>query len=506
MVVPVYQVRRYLAACLDSLLTQEFGDLEIIVVDDGSTDGSAAIAARYAAQHQRIRVVRTDNHGLGAARNHGARQAAGEYLAFADSDDVVPPYAYALLVSTLEESGSDLVVGSVLQWTSDGLTEPAFLRPAHRRRRLRVSLDEHPAVMHNVFAWDKVFRRAFWERERLAFPEGVRYEDQGTMLEAYLRAGVFDVVVRPVYHWRVRDDGSSITQHRHELADLRDRLVTKQQTTDVVRRLGSAAVLDYWVRRALVGDLGLYFREIPGCDEEYWELIQRGICTLFEGLPPIEESALRLPMRVVGWLVTRGRRTDAERMLAWVAANPGPLPLRVDGAHVVAQVPFADDPSTGIPTELFWLHDDELEFDARAQQVRIDGDDLVLSGIALIRGAPTAGVDVVIGARLESSTDTVALPVTQRPEPEATDWIARPPQVYDDSGFAARVSMTDLASYGPQVWALRLDVQVGEIRRAGPVRSKDPRLSLPPAAARSGVTLTVAVTFDRVTGLIVTVA
>jgi len=499
-VVPVYNVEAYVAECLDSLLAQEFRDFEIIVVDDGSTDGSAAVVEGYLRANPQISMVHTANHGLGAARNHGVRLARGELLAFVDSDDTLPPYAYALMVSTLDESGSELVVGSVQQQIDGELVEPAFLRHTHRQRRLGVTLEEHPEAMHNVFAWDKVFRRSFWERAGLAFPEGVRYEDQSTIVEAYLRAESFDVVVRPVYRWRIRADGSSITQRRHEIADLRDRLVTKQMATDVVRRLGSPGLVEYWARNGLPGDLPVYFREIPGCDDAYWQLLHTGVRDLFEGLPPIQESRLRVPQRVVGWLVTHGRRAEAETVLAWVADNPGPLPLQVEGDHVVADLPLARNSASGLPPELFWLHDDELEFDARVQSVAWSDTTLEVSGLGLIRGAPTEGVATVIAARLESAAGAVPMRLEQRAAPEATAWVNRGPQRYDSSGFTARVSVEDVraASAGAaRDWRVVVEVQVAQIRREGPFRTQEPGAALPDPLA-SGVT----VTFRRPEGLV----
>src|SRR5512139_3799743 len=89
-VVPFYNVEAYLAECLDSLVDQTFDDFEVLLVDDGSPDGSRAIAERYAAADPRLRVVTRPNGGLGAARNTGIREARGRYLTFVDSDDVVP--------------------------------------------------------------------------------------------------------------------------------------------------------------------------------------------------------------------------------------------------------------------------------------------------------------------------------------------------------------------------------------------------------------------------------
>src|SRR4051794_7057293 len=131
-VVPVYDVEAYLPATLDSVLGQAGVDLQVVVVDDGSTDGSGAIADGYAARDPRVRVVHTTNHGLGAARNEGLAHATGDLLAFADSDDVVPPGAYAALLRPLQRSGADFVTGSVARWDgSNGLSELPWMRRLH---------------------------------------------------------------------------------------------------------------------------------------------------------------------------------------------------------------------------------------------------------------------------------------------------------------------------------------------------------------------------------------
>lgn len=114
-IVPIYDVEQYLPACLDSLAGQSMKDLEVVMVDDGSPDGSAAIAAAYAARDGRFRLVRKENAGLGAARNTGLANVSpsSEYVAFVDSDDVVPPDAYRTMVGSLDESGSDFATGNV---------------------------------------------------------------------------------------------------------------------------------------------------------------------------------------------------------------------------------------------------------------------------------------------------------------------------------------------------------------------------------------------------------
>lgn len=336
-VVPVYDVEAYLPAALDSVLAQSHRNLEVVVVDDGSNDGSGAVADEYAARDPRVKVVHTENRGLGAARNEGQRHATGELLAFADSDDVVPPDAYAVLLKQLQRTGADFVTGSVARWEGDALTELPWMRRLHQTRQA-VPIESHPEILGDVFAWNKLFRREFWDGAGLAWAEGIRYEDQPTTTQAYVAARRFGVIPDVVYHWRIRHDGSSITQQRSSLDDLRDRWTTKRMSLSTVEGLGSPTVSQVFLDRVLAGDLHRYFAEIPGCSDEWWDLLVAGVRELWgdrslvhSGLPPVH--------RLTGWLVEQGRRQDATLVMEHVAALGGP----------VAQVPSPAGPRLDVP-------------------------------------------------------------------------------------------------------------------------------------------------------------
>ncbi len=273
-----------------------------------------------------MRVVHTVNHGLGAARNEGIRHATGDLLAFCDSDDVVPPTAYAALVGSLERSGSDFVTGSIVRWESDGLHEPPWMRRLHGGGEgSGLTAGDHPEILGDVFAWNKVFRRSFWDEAGLAWPEGVRYEDQPTTTRAYLR-GRFDVLPDVVYHWRIRDDGTSITQQRSSLTDLRDRVATKRMALASVRALGGAEVERVFVDRVLAGDLWRYFLEIPGCSDEWWDAARRRARgAVGRTVARAQRAAAGAPAdRVAG---RAGRRAEAASLMAYVATLDGaPVP------------------------------------------------------------------------------------------------------------------------------------------------------------------------------------
>jgi len=341
-VVPAYNVGDYLAHCLESLLAQRRVELDIVVVDDGSTDDSGTLADHYAAEEARVRVVHTENRGLGAARNEGLRHVRGEFIGFADSDDVVPPSSYDVMLRSLETSGSDFVTGSIVWWESTGLREPPWMRRLHTPGRTASTAAEHPEILGDVFAWNKLFRRSFWDAAGLSWPEGVRYEDQPTTTRAYL-AGRFDVLPEVVYRWRIRDDGSSITQQRASVTDLADRLETKRMSLASVAASPDAdAIRPYFLDRVLAGDLHRYFLLVPGCSDEWWDLLEAGVRELWgdrslvhSGLPPVH--------RLTGWLVEQGRREDAATVMTYVAGLAGgPAPRVSSEEGVRIDVPGID--------------------------------------------------------------------------------------------------------------------------------------------------------------------
>ena len=356
-VVPVYDVERWLPESLESLLSQEGVDLQVVVVDDGSPDGSGAIADAYAARDDRVRVLHVANGGLGSARNVGTEAITGDYLGFLDSDDVLPPGALATLAGTLAASGSDFVTGSIVRWEAGheggGLHEPPWMRRLHRERRAGITAREHPEILGDVFAWNKLFRTSFWRDQGLEWPEGVRYEDQPTTTRAYL-AGAFDVVPEVVYHWRIRQDGSSITQQRASAADLRDRWRTTRMALDAVQEYDDPGTSAYFVDRVLAGDLHLYFVEIPGASDEWWRLLVDGVHDLWgehslvhSGLPPVH--------RLVGWLVEHERRDDAASVVRWFTTLDGPAPQEDDHLTVPAEVLDTSD----VHPAALALHDHE---------------------------------------------------------------------------------------------------------------------------------------------------
>ncbi|NKX52700.1 glycosyltransferase family 2 protein, partial [Arthrobacter deserti] len=238
----MYNVENYVAETLDSALNQTLQNLEIIVVDDGSTDRSGEIVNEYASRDSRIKVLTQPNAGLGAARNAGIAEAKGRYLTFLDSDDIIPPSAYEDMVKTLNVTGSDFAVGAVRRVTHGKFSAPQWCRVTHDKDRLGITIDDFSLAMQDIIACNRMFRTEFW-RERIGnFPEGVAYEDHAPMVAAYVRATKFDMLRRVTYYWRIREDQKSIGQQKHSIQNLKDRKHAKEQALRVISAEASSGV------------------------------------------------------------------------------------------------------------------------------------------------------------------------------------------------------------------------------------------------------------------------
>jgi hypothetical protein len=222
------------------------------------------------------------------------------------------------------------------------------MRRLHSPARTDLSLLDHPELLGDVFAWNKVYRRSFWDDTGLTWPEGVRYEDQPTTTRAFLAADGVDVLPDVVYHWRIRHDGTSITQQRGSLRDLEDRFATKRMALASVDAYvaGSsdaraADLRRVFVDRVLAGDLHRYFLEIPGCDDAWWGLLRDGIARLW-GDRSLTNSGLTPAHRLIGWLVEQDRREDAAGVAAYVRDRGAPLDRVAGPDGVRIDVPVLD--------------------------------------------------------------------------------------------------------------------------------------------------------------------
>lgn len=257
-IIPIYNVVPYLAACLESVVRQGFGEdeIEVIMVNDGSTDGSDQLAEIWANSHPNFHLVHQKNQGLSAARNTGIDHATGEYIVFLDSDDLIAEGAYREMLDIVRASGSDFITGNVFKFSKDNRKAWTFARLSDlfQAPATGLNLAENPEYIRDFVAWNKIYRRQFFLDTKVRFPAGQIYEDIATSPILYYQAKAFDVYEKPLYFWRVTPTG--ITQTIKPVKAL-DRLLSLKQISDYFKKVHAPeavwrefdfAIVDYNLR------------------------------------------------------------------------------------------------------------------------------------------------------------------------------------------------------------------------------------------------------------------
>lgn len=378
-IVPIYDVEPYLAACLESLACQTWQDVEVVMVDDGSPDAAAETAEGFARRDGRFRLFRQANAGLGAARNTGLRAASGEYLAFVDSDDMLPPHALETMLATLEETGSDLVTGNVHRFNGRGAWQSPMHREAFAERVPRTHVTRRESLLMDRLVTNKLWRRSFWERHGFRFPEGVLYEDTSVALPAHFLADAVDVLTCPIYLWRERDgDSLSITQDRTNVKGIEDRFASVTAVRRFLLGNGRAAHVPAWDRTVLDGDLPVFVQALERADEAFRERFLDLAGDYLDAVDPRVLARLPAPRRARWRLVRERRLPELLEFLEWerTVQPEARVVRRLRRHHLACPVP--------LPSRVTRLRE-ELELRQRIDDVRWDGGRLSVEGRATLR-------------------------------------------------------------------------------------------------------------------------
>ncbi len=217
-IIPAYNAEAYLPQCLDSILAQEHQGCEVIVVDDGSTDGTAALLERY----PDVKVIHQENRGMSTARNRGLDEARGEYILFVDSDDLLTDSALETLVAEL--SGEDIIAFNAKKLhdaTGEQTYHPTIREPETTdgwtyfcRHRLEAT------DIHFVCIWQRAYRRQFLIDNNLRFADGIlRAEDDLFTTQAMLAAKTLRTITPCLYIYRIRANSITTTVDRRRFND-----------------------------------------------------------------------------------------------------------------------------------------------------------------------------------------------------------------------------------------------------------------------------------------------
>lgn len=274
--VPVYNVEKYLCRCLDSILQQSCTDYEVVLVDDGSTDRSGSICDDYAAMHPCIRVIHQQNAGLAQVRNVSLAAARGEYITFVDSDDAIEPTYLETLLRDLQETGADVAICSWSEVSDAGVRTELTWDQKEKGFRVWTQEEAVNALLYQKGidnnTWGKLYTREVMAG--IVFPAGRVYEDIATTYQVLMQARRVCYRPSPLYLYTSNLSGisqSSFSPRRMDLIDMAEGMYA-----DIARRF--PAYLRGAQARLLRAYIHVYL-QIPGRADfkAYQDRVFRGI-------------------------------------------------------------------------------------------------------------------------------------------------------------------------------------------------------------------------------------
>ncbi len=219
-IVPIYNVEKYIRQCIENIRCQTYKDLEIILVDDGSPDNCGKICDEYAKLDDRVIVIHKENGGLSSARNAGIDIATGDYLGFVDGDDWIKSDMYESMLKNILNNEADIsVCGFYLSFVNLNI-------PNYNKKELLLLTPEQAikeclnGIKFNVSAWDKLYKKSIFDEIR--YPEGKIYEDAYVIVEILDKCKKVVVDTEPKYYYRQRSGSILQSKYNSRLIDLID--------------------------------------------------------------------------------------------------------------------------------------------------------------------------------------------------------------------------------------------------------------------------------------------
>lgn len=288
-IMPVFNVESYIEEALDSLLNQTMiDDIEVIMVDDGSTDDSRFIIDEYANNYENFHAYHKKREGQGIARNHGLKYAKGEYVHFMDSDDYLPPRAYENLCNFNEDN--DFIIGNVMKFGEFNIWENILFKKAFSDFEGNVksfTIDEYPNILWDTIACNKLFKKEFLDNHNIRFiNENIYYEDLLFSFDVYANAKSIGFSQNIFYFWRLRKDKSSITQKQDDVRNFTDRIKILKLYCSSMLKYGlsddlSNVVYDKWLRH----DLRTSLKKIRNYQGKHYNELLESVCDILDIIP-----------------------------------------------------------------------------------------------------------------------------------------------------------------------------------------------------------------------------
>jgi CDP-glycerol glycerophosphotransferase len=313
-VVIVFNDRDRVHIAIESAMAQNLRDIEIVVVDHGSTDGSAAAAERFAAVDPRVRVVRLPDNDGGPGRplNAGIDAARAPYVTVMGSDDELDRDACRALLAAAEVEGADVVMGRTDRiHVDEGGWAGSWFHAIYKRGRAAYdSIHDRPGLMWDTISAAKLYRKAFLDEHGLRLPEDVIYEDQLFTAAVYLHARRIAVIPNTVYRWTVLTTSKrhrpSLTNTRDDLQNLADRLEVNRRIDELYEAHQEHELALAKHEKFFSHDIKLYLRDLGQHEAAFREPFLRDVSSYVESIPIETLLELKQPLRALSFALRCG--------------------------------------------------------------------------------------------------------------------------------------------------------------------------------------------------------
>ena len=289
-VVPIYNIEEYLEECLNCLVNQTLKNIEIICVNDASTDNSLEILNGFSQNDERIKVINNEtNQGLSITRNNGLKAAKGEYIAFIDSDDLIETDAYEKLYNEAKEHGQDMIVYNFKRFDDGGVEWFEIVQQNSNIDEYveKTNIIEHPELIWNTIATNKLIKRDLLIKNDLRFLENRLYEDLLFSTQVQCLADSIGIYPDVIYKWRLRVKGSkSISQGNENIKNLKDRIFITNEIIDYLNENEKfKPLIPHLYKKLLKHDFILFINQLDIANEEFEETLKSEIIPFIKTFP-----------------------------------------------------------------------------------------------------------------------------------------------------------------------------------------------------------------------------
>lgn len=395
-VVLVYNTEYYLEDCLDSLVNQTMDDMEIICVNDESTDNSLNILKQYARKYDNITIIDQKNQGGAVAGNNGLKIAKGEYVAIIDSDDIVVEDAYEKLYRKAKQTDSDIVAGKPVKYVSRYQREIAYKNNIWDEERT-FTIDEFKEFYYDVFYWNKIYRRKLVEEHDIYMIPGKIYADVPLVFRAYSFADKISIIPDVVYYWRRRaqediiegNSDTSISKSLLDISNMKDRLSTYYYVKDYFKEAGRENIFSYVIKTYLER----FFYPIKGIlkDKDFKKHYLDEIKAILSDIDDIYDNDLEIRYNSFFYFILNDMDSDLEDFLNFDLFERSTVAR--DG-KLYWNVKYFDNPEYNIPDEIFEIKKVEDNF-INVEDVSADSQHIYFNNIELPQNLNIKDVNVL---------------------------------------------------------------------------------------------------------------